>query len=123
MTHAIVKTFLCSSKIRCVLYRQWKCSICQKVLNNKIQLKLHSKIHPNNWNVSSMGSDNSQKELTSTNSNLSSITTLDVRVDPDSSVSERVLLDTVAEKKIMEYTDVSIEIYANLFILFMLSSI
>lgn len=88
-------------------YRQWKCTTCQKILDNKLQLKLHSKMHTDAWNVS-IESDNSQKELSSSTSDFSAITAMDIRIDADSSVSEKVLLDTVAERKIMDGGDVSI---------------
>ncbi|XP_011330673.2 zinc finger protein 236 isoform X2 [Ooceraea biroi] len=85
--------------------QQWKCMTCQKVLDSRLQLKLHSKVHTEAWNISSMEADSSQKELISSNSDLSSITTLDVQLDPDSSVSQKVLMDAVAEREIMGYPD------------------
>jgi len=88
-------------------HRQWKCTTCQKVMGSKLQLKFHNKMHTEAWNVSSMEADSSQKELISS-SGLPSITTLDIRVDADSSVSEKVLMDAVAEKKSMDCADVSI---------------
>lgn len=85
--------------------RQWKCTICQKVLSSKVQLKLHSKMHTEGWNVVSyVDDDNSPKEFVA--SALPSIT-LDVRIDSDSSVSEKVLMDAFAEKKSIDQADVS----------------
>jgi len=46
-----------------------------------------------------MEPDSSQKDLISSSS---SLTTLDVQIDPNSSVSEKVLMDTVAERKSMD---------------------
>nr|XP_012214852.1 PREDICTED: zinc finger protein 236-like isoform X1 [Linepithema humile] len=89
--------------------QQWKCTTCQKVLGSKLQLKYHNKVHTEAWNVSSMEADSSQKELISSSSGLPSITTLDVRVDADSSVSEKVLMDAVAEKKSMDCADEKVE--------------
>lgn len=94
-------------------HRQWKCTTCQKVMDSKLQLEFHNKVHTEAWNVSSMEADSSEKELISSSSVLPSLTTLDVRVDADSSVSEKVLMDAVAEKKNMDYADVSItELFA-----------
>lgn len=59
-------------------------------------------MHTEAWNVSSMEPDSSQKDLISSNSGLPTMTTLDVRVNPNSSVSEKVLMDAVAEKKSMD---------------------
>ena len=82
--------------------------ICQKVLDSKLQMKYHSKIHTATWNVSSMEPDSSQKNVISSSSGLSSdLTTLDVRADSNSSVSEKVLMAAVAEKKSMDHADVS----------------
>ncbi|XP_020281961.1 zinc finger protein 236-like isoform X2 [Pseudomyrmex gracilis] len=86
--------------------QQWKCTICQKVLGSKVQLKLHSKMHTEGWNVSFVDGDNSQKEFVS--SALPSMT-LDVRIDPDSSVSEKVLMDAFAEKKSIDQADENVE--------------
>ncbi|XP_014481425.1 PREDICTED: zinc finger protein 236-like isoform X2 [Dinoponera quadriceps] len=98
-----------SRHMRTHVNKLWKCTTCHKVLDSKQQLKLHNKIHTDTWNVSSMEPDSSQKEPISSNTALPSITTLDVRIDADSSVSEKVLLDTVAEKKIMECIDENME--------------
>jgi len=54
-----------------------------------------------------MEPDSSQKDLISSSSSLPTITTLDVQVDPNSSVSEKVLMDAVAERKSMDLADVS----------------
>jgi len=80
---------------------------CQKVLDSRLQLKLHFKVHTETWNISSMEADSSQKELISSNSDLTPMTALDVQIDPDSSVSEKVLMDAVAERKIMDCPNVS----------------
>ncbi|XP_011640624.1 zinc finger protein 236-like isoform X1 [Pogonomyrmex barbatus] len=89
--------------------QRWKCTTCQKILGSKLQLKSHSKMHTESWNVSSMESDSSQKELTSSNSGLPSIPTLDVPINADSSVSEKVLMDAVAERKSMDHADENVE--------------
>ncbi|KAL2728129.1 LOW QUALITY PROTEIN: zinc finger protein 236-like isoform X1 [Vespula maculifrons] len=109
---------------------QWKCTICQQVFVSKAQLRSHNKMHDNNLNASSLESDKSQKENISINKSLSIDSTsnnkisfdsktlsnnsikldekisLDDKMGTDSSVSEKVLLDTVAEKKIMDQIDV-----------------
>ncbi|XP_066595918.1 zinc finger protein 236-like isoform X2 [Prorops nasuta] len=79
--------------------QQWKCSICHKMLSSKIQLKLHSKEHDANWNAALVEADSSQRESNSQEVNLT--TKLNVKLGTDSSVSEKVLLDTVAERDIM----------------------
>lgn len=68
-------------------------------------------MHAEVWNVSSMEPDSSQKDLISSNSSLPTMTTLDVRVHPNPSVSEKVLMDAVAERKSMDHADVSIYKY------------
>lgn len=52
-----------------------------------------------------------EKETISSSSRLPSIMTLDVSVNPDSSVSEKVLMDAVAERKCMDRVDVSTHIF------------
>ncbi|XP_011870843.1 PREDICTED: zinc finger protein 236-like isoform X3 [Vollenhovia emeryi] len=89
--------------------QRWKCTTCQKILGSKLQLKFHSKTHNEAWNVSSTELNSSHKDLISSNSGLSGITTLDVRVDPNSSVSEKVLMDAVAERKSMDRADENVE--------------
>ena len=72
-------------------------------------MKYHSKMHTTTWNVSSMEPDSSQKNVISSSSGLpSDLTTLDVRADSNPSVSEKVLMAAVAEKKSMDRADVSI---------------
>ncbi|KAL2726673.1 LOW QUALITY PROTEIN: zinc finger protein 236-like isoform X1 [Vespula squamosa] len=109
---------------------QWKCTICQQIFVSKAQLRSHNKMHDNNLNANSLESDKSQKENISINKSLSIDSTShnkisfdsktlsnnsikldekissDDKMGTDSSVSEKVLLDTVAEKKIMDQIDV-----------------
>ncbi|KYQ57286.1 hypothetical protein ALC60_03808 [Trachymyrmex zeteki] len=86
--------------------QRWKCTICQKVLDSKLQMKYHSKMHTGTWNVSSVEPDSSQKNVISSSSGLpSNLTTLDVRADSNPSVSEKVLMAAVAEKKSMDRAD------------------
>lgn len=96
-------------------YRLLKCTTCKKVLDNKSQLKYHNKMHSGVWKVLRVGSN--EKEVISS-SRLSSITTLDIRANPDSSVSEKVLMDAVAEKKSMDRVNVSTHIFSPLFKIF-----
>lgn len=96
-----------------VLFRlcPYRRTTCQKMLDGKLQLKLLSKAHADAWNVSSTEPDSSQKEPISSNSGLPpSITALDdpPQLDADSSVSEKVLMATVAESKIMNRANVSV---------------
>lgn len=65
-------------------------------------------MHTGTWNVSSVEPDSSQKNVISSSSGLpSNLTTLDVRADSNPSVSEKVLMAAVAEKKSMDRADVS----------------
>lgn len=73
-------------------------------------------MHTDVWNVSSTEPDSSQKDLISSNSNLSGITTLNVQIDPNPSVSEKVLMDAVAERKTMDRADVSTYEYLHWFV-------
>lgn len=68
---------------------------------------MHSKMHTNAWDVS-IQSNNSQRQVNHSTSDFPAITAMGIRIDADSSVSEKVLLDTVAERKIMDGGDVSI---------------
>ncbi|XP_018375553.1 PREDICTED: zinc finger protein 236-like isoform X4 [Trachymyrmex cornetzi] len=90
--------------------QRWKCTICQKVLDSKLQMKYHSKMHTATWNVLSMEPDSSQKNVISSSSGLPSDLTmsLDVRADSNPSVSEKVLMAAVAEKKSMDRADENI---------------
>ncbi|XP_012537220.1 zinc finger protein 236 isoform X2 [Monomorium pharaonis] len=84
--------------------QRWKCTTCQKILGSKLQLKVHSKMHSENWNVSSIEPDSSQKESSPISSN-SGVPMLDIQVDPNPSVSEKVLMAAVAERKSMDHAD------------------
>ncbi|KAK2584206.1 hypothetical protein KPH14_006627 [Odynerus spinipes] len=112
---------------------QWKCTICQQVFVSKAQLKSHNKMHDNSFIADVLKPDSSQKETipmdtslsidSSSNYNISlnnkalqsdqismdDKIALNDNMGTDSSVSEKVLLDTVAEKKIMDQIDGSIE--------------
>ncbi|XP_070530317.1 zinc finger protein 236 isoform X2 [Cardiocondyla obscurior] len=89
--------------------QRWKCAVCQKTLSSKLQLKFHSKMHDmiESWNSSSTEPDSSQKDLAFSNSELSNLTRLEVQINsnPSRSVSEKVLMDAVAEKKSMDHVD------------------
>lgn len=92
--------------------RPFKCLSCEKQFNNRIQLLSHSKIHETSiWNASGINdnSDNStflsevhQPRIANDHSPLHNII-----IEPDSAVSEKVLLDTVAEKEVMDQVEVS----------------
>ncbi|XP_077266139.1 uncharacterized protein LOC143899615 isoform X1 [Temnothorax americanus] len=88
--------------------QRWRCTTCQKTLGSKQQLKFHNKMHTESWNVSSTEPDSSQKDLTSSNPDLSGIITLYMR-DPNPSVSEKVLMAAVAERKSIDRVDENTE--------------
>ncbi|XP_076167161.1 uncharacterized protein LOC143146603 isoform X2 [Ptiloglossa arizonensis] len=85
----------------------WKCPTCEKYFNSRTQLRSHSRIHETStWNAMSTEINTTTPEnlisskmraVVRTNSPLN-----DIVIDPDSTVSERVLLDTVAEKEVMD---------------------
>ncbi|XP_025994826.1 zinc finger protein 236 isoform X2 [Solenopsis invicta] len=91
--------------------QRWKCTTCQKIMGSKLQLKVHNKMHTETWNVLPMEPDSSQKEssLISSSSGLPAITTLDVQVVPNPSVSEKVLMAAVAERKSMDRFNENVE--------------
>ncbi|XP_029032628.2 zinc finger protein 236-like isoform X2 [Osmia bicornis bicornis] len=97
------------SKIH-VVKQSWKCSSCEKYFSSRTQLRSHSKIHEISiWNAMSTGTENSQIVTeTSVSSDLQPVTNNgdpclnDIAIDPDSAVSEKVLLDTMAEKAVMD---------------------
>nr|XP_033206407.1 zinc finger protein 91-like isoform X1 [Bombus vancouverensis nearcticus] len=101
------------SKIH-VVKQPFKCLSCEKQFNNRIQLLSHSKIHETSiWNASGMNdnSDNStflsevhQPRIANDHSPLHNI-----MIEPDSAVSEKVLLDTVAEKEVMDQVEILLE--------------
>ncbi|XP_070154186.1 zinc finger protein 236 isoform X1 [Polyergus mexicanus] len=84
-----------------------KCTTCKKVLDSKSQLKHHSKMHSGILKVVRLGPN--EKDAISSSSCLPSITMLDVRMNTDSSVSEKVLMDAVAERKSMDRVDENAE--------------
>lgn len=87
------------------LHTELKCTTCKKVLDNKSQLKHHSKMHSGVLKVVRM--EPNEKETISSSSHLPSIVSLDM--NPDSSVSEKVLMDAVAERKCMDRVDENTE--------------
>lgn len=97
--------------------RLLKCTTCKKVLDSKSQLKHHSKMHSGILKVVRL--EPNEKDVISSNSRLPSITMLDVQMNTDSSVSEKVLMDAVAERKSMDRVDVSTHIFSSLFKIFL----
>ncbi|XP_076244279.1 uncharacterized protein LOC143185274 isoform X2 [Calliopsis andreniformis] len=87
--------------------QSWKCPSCEKYFNSKTQLRSHSKIHEaSTWNEiqSGIGSCPENSIATGIETSIGVINSPlngDV-IDPDSTVSEKVLLDTVAEKEVMD---------------------
>lgn len=80
----------------------YKCSSCDKYFNDKIELQSHSKIHEIPiWNASEI---NSTAENSTLSSEMQPVvnSSLNIIIDADSAVSEKVLLDTVAEKEVMD---------------------
>ncbi|XP_076223167.1 uncharacterized protein LOC116428332 isoform X2 [Nomia melanderi] len=86
--------------------QHWKCSLCDKYFDNRMQLRSHNKVHENfSWNATPSKINNnkdiptlSEIRVAIVNESLNDI----VVEDSDSAVSERVLLDTVAERKVMD---------------------
>ncbi|XP_043265068.1 zinc finger protein 236-like [Colletes gigas] len=85
----------------------WKCQSCDKYFNNRTQLRSHSRIHETStWNAisSEMNTAASENSVSSEMRTVVAADSLlnDIVIEPDSTVSERVLLDTVAEKEVMD---------------------
>lgn len=87
------------------------------MLDSKSQLKHHSKMHSGILKVVRLGPN--EKDAILSSSCLPSITMLDVRMNTDSSVSEKVLMDAVAERKSMDCVDVSTHVFSSLFKIFL----
>ncbi|XP_015593924.1 zinc finger protein 236 isoform X3 [Cephus cinctus] len=85
--------------------QQWKCTVCNKTFSSKIHLKSHRQIHEVNWNTNSIEPDSSQKEPLTRSTDFLSNFNLNVTTGNDSSVSQKVLLDTVAEKDIIDHSN------------------
>lgn len=86
--------------------------MCDKYFDNRMQLRSHNKIHENfSWNATP-SKLNSTKDIPTLSEirvaivNESSLNDIIVE-DSDSAVSEKVLLDTVAERKVMDRIGVS----------------
>ncbi|XP_033335108.2 uncharacterized protein LOC117225553 isoform X1 [Megalopta genalis] len=78
--------------------QHWKCSSCEKYFANRTQLRSHSRVHESfSWNEKDVSI---LSQIRATVDNESSLN--DVVIDSDSTVSERVLLDTVAEREVMD---------------------
>ncbi|XP_076290481.1 uncharacterized protein LOC143213960 isoform X2 [Lasioglossum baleicum] len=79
--------------------QQWKSSSsCEKYLGDRTQSRSHSKVHESfPWNEKDVSI---LSQIPATVNNESSLN--DVTIDSDSTVSERVLLDTVAEREVMD---------------------
>ncbi|XP_017793137.1 PREDICTED: zinc finger protein 236-like [Habropoda laboriosa] len=101
------------SKIH-VIKQSFKCPSCEKHFDDRMQLRSHSKIHESPvWDAISSGT--SSENLTvplevrpipiaNSDSPLNNII-----IDPDAAVSEKVLLDTVAEKEVMDRVNTLME--------------
>ena len=98
-------------------YRSLKSSSssCEKQFNDRVELRSHNKIHETStWNAAS-GTLNANADNSALSSemhqsrvvNNSHSPTNDIVMEPDSTVSERVLLDTVAEREVMDQVEVS----------------
>ncbi|XP_012134539.1 uncharacterized protein LOC100876151 [Megachile rotundata] len=88
------------SKIH-VTKQSWKCSSCDKYFDNRTELQSHNEIHEISiWNAISRPQNTESSDLPN-----DSLT--DIAMDTDSAVSERVLLDTVAEKEAMDQIEAS----------------
>ncbi|XP_076670030.1 uncharacterized protein LOC143369679 isoform X2 [Andrena cerasifolii] len=96
-----------------------KCPSCEKYFSSRTQLRSHSKIHETSaaWNEmprsivsdAAEGTVSAQVQISMQQHTVDSPFT-DIAIDPDSTVSEKVLLDTVAEKQVMDRAkDVSME--------------
>lgn len=86
--------------------------MCDKYFDNRMQLRSHNKIHESfSWSTPP-SKLNSTKDIPTLSEirvaivNESSLNDIVVE-DSDSAVSERVLLDTVAERKVMDRIGVS----------------
>ncbi|XP_053982057.1 zinc finger protein 236-like isoform X1 [Hylaeus volcanicus] len=84
----------------------WKCQSCEKYFNSKTQLRSHSRIHETSrWNtISELNTGTPENPVPSEMRAIVDVDSPlnDIVIDPDSTVSERVLLDTVAEKEVMD---------------------
>lgn len=94
---------------RLYIYRLYKCSSCDKYFNDKIELQSHSKVHEIPiWNASEINSTTENSTLSSEMQPVvNGHSSLNIIIDTDSAVSEKVLLDTVAEKEVMDRVEVS----------------
>lgn len=85
---------------------------CEKQFNNRVDLRSHSKVHETSmWNASgtNANADNSTLSLEMHQSRVvnSHSPTSNIAIESDSTVSEKVLLDTVAEREVMNQVEVS----------------
>ena len=90
------------------LYRSLKCSSCEKQFNNRVELRSHNKIHETSmWNASGTNGNADNSDMHRSRVVNSHSRTSDVAMESDSAVSEKVLLDTVAEREVMNQVEVS----------------
>lgn len=83
--------------LRVIRYRQWKCATCNVSFQNKIQLTIHEEFHENNIQLSKIEPDSSQKDSLTIDGNYS--TNTESRLEEnDSKLSEKFLIDAVAQK-------------------------
>ena len=98
--------------------RLCKCPSCEKYFSSRTQLRSHSKIHETSaaWNETprSIVSDAAEGTVSAQvqiamqqQPHTVDSPFTDIAIDPDSTVSEKVLLDTVAEKQVMNRAKVS----------------
>lgn len=97
------------SKIH-VVKQSLKCSSCEKQFNNRVELRSHNKIHETSmWNASgtNANADNSVLSLEMHQSRVVNghSPTNNIVIESDSTVSEKVLLDTVAEREVMNQVE------------------
>ncbi|OAD55101.1 hypothetical protein WN48_05576 [Eufriesea mexicana] len=92
------------SKIH-IVKQSFKCISCEKHFNSKIELKSHNKIHETlMWNTSEINNVSENSMLSSEVQPIENghLPLNNIVIDPDSAVSEKVLLDTVAEREVMD---------------------
>ncbi|XP_046466966.1 zinc finger protein 236 isoform X1 [Neodiprion pinetum] len=75
----------------------WKCATCDLTFQNKTQLLLHEEFHQNSTSLNTVEPDSSQKDPLTIDGNY--LAPPHIRLEDNSIISEKVLMDAVAEKE------------------------
>ena len=89
------------------IFRQYKCIICDKVLQNKVQMEMHLRGHEELFTTGVVEPDSSEKESLPSEIKFNEVDDNKAPMNADSKISEQILLDSA---EIMERLKVGLDL-------------